>query len=96
MTENNDYRSNVGFQNGTDAALTVKWERFTADGSSINTGQIQLPPLGNTQWNRVFNDLKPIEAAYVDVWTETSGGRFAVYGSVLDSGTSDPTTVPGQ
>ncbi len=96
MTENNDYRSNVGFQNGTDAALTVKWERFKADGTSINSGQTLLPPLGNTQWNRVFNDLKPIEAAYVDVWTETSGGAFAVYGSVLDSGTSDPTTVPGQ
>jgi len=96
MTENDDYRSNLGFQNGTDAPLTVNWERFGADGTSINTGQTQLPPWGNTQWNRVFNDVKPIEAAYVDVWTDTSGGAFAVYGSVLDSGTSDPTTVPGQ
>jgi len=96
MTENDDYRSNLGFQNGTDAPLTVNWERFRADGTSINAGQTQLPPLGNTQWNRVFNDVKPVEAAYVDVWTDTTGGAFAVYGSVLDSGTSDPTTVPGQ
>jgi len=96
MTENTDFRSNIGFQNGTDTALTVRWERFNAEGTSINTGETLLPPFGNTQWNRVFNDLKPIEAAYVDVWTETSGGAFAVYGSVLDSGTSDPTTVPGQ
>jgi hypothetical protein len=96
MTENDDFRSNLGFQNGTDTPLTVNWERFRADGTSINTGQTLLRPLGNTQWNRVFNDQKPIEAAYVDVWTDTSGGAFAVYGSVLDGATSDPTTVPGQ
>jgi len=96
MTENDAFRSNLGFQNGKDTPVTVKWERFRADGTSINTGETFLPPWGNTQWNRVFNDSKPIEAAYVDVWTETSGGAFAVYGSVLDSATSDPTTVPGQ
>jgi len=96
MTENDDFRSNLGFQNGTDGPITVMWERYRADGTSINAGQTQLPPWGNTQWNRVFSDEKPIEAAYIDVWTNTSGGRFAVYGSVLDSATSDPTTVPGQ
>lgn len=96
LTENDDFRSNLGFQNGTESPLTVIWERFRADGTLINTGETRLPPWGNTQWNRVFNDEKPIEAAYVDVRTETSGGLFAVYGSVLDSATSDPTTVPGQ
>ena len=96
MTENGDFRSNLGFQNGTESPLTIQWQRFSADGTVINSGQTQLPPWGNTQWNRVFNDQKPIEAAYVDVWTNTSGGAFAVYGSVLDAATSDPTTVPGQ
>jgi hypothetical protein len=62
----------------------------------IDSGETQLPPLGNTQWNRVFNDEAPIEAAYVDVWTDTTGGAFATYGSVLDETTSDPTTVPSQ
>jgi hypothetical protein len=32
--------------------------------------------------------------AYSDT-IDTTGGAFAVYGSVLDSGTSDPTNVPG-
>lgn len=96
MTENDDFRSNLGFQNGTDRPLTVSWERFRADGTVVNSGETRLPPWGNTQWNRVFNDEKPIEAAYVDVWTDTGGGLFAVYGSVLDGATSDPTTVPGQ
>lgn len=96
MTENDDYRSNLGFQNGTDQALTINWDRFRADGTRIDSGQTDLPPLGNTQINRVFSDQDPIEAAYVVVWTDTTGGAFAVYGSVLDEMTSDPTTVPSQ
>lgn len=96
MTENDAFRSNLGLQNGGTTALIVKWQRFRADGSAIDSGQIRLRPLGNTQWNRVFSDVEPVEAAYVDVWTDDSGGTFAVYGSVLDAATSDPTTVPGQ
>ena len=57
---------------------------------------MELPAWGNTQLNRVFNDVAPIEAAYVDVWTTTTGGMFGAYGSVLDQLTSDPTTVMPQ
>jgi hypothetical protein len=41
----------------------------------------------------VFGDGADVEAAYVDVWSETAGGLFTCYGSVLDNITSDPTTV---
>ena len=37
--------------------------------------------------------IEVVQAAYVDLWTETPGGAFACYGSVLDAATSDPTTV---
>jgi hypothetical protein len=96
LTENDGFRSNLGLLNGTDAPITVKWRRFRSNGSPIDIGETQLPPWGNTQLNRVFDDQAPIEAAYVIVWTDTVGGAFAVYGSVLDESTSDPTTVPGQ
>jgi hypothetical protein len=49
--------------------------------------------MGNTQLNRVLADFAPIEAAYADIWTDTGGGVFACYGSVLDEVSSDPTTV---
>ena len=54
---------------------------------------VDLPPRGNVQLNRVFADSQPVEAAYIEVWTTTTGGAFAAYGSVLDNQSSDPTTV---
>ena len=93
FTENGDFRSNLGLLNGTGAPVTIMWERFTADGSSLGTGNRTLPPWGNAQLNRVFSDVAPVAAAYIDVWTETTGGTFAAYGSVLDNDSSDPTTV---
>jgi PKD repeat protein len=93
FTEDEEFRSNLGLLNGTGNPIVVRWERFTADGTSRGTGQRQLAPWSNTQINQVFSDFDPAEAAYVDVWTETAGGAFAAYGSVLDNATSDPTTV---
>ena len=36
--------------------------------------------------------LAPVDG-YVDVWTETAGGALVAYGSVVDNGTADPTTI---
>jgi hypothetical protein len=46
-----------------------------------------------TQINRVMRPFRPIAAGYAEVWTDTSGGAFTTYGSILDEGTSDPTLV---
>ena len=32
-------------------------------------------------------------ASVAEVWTDTIGGAFTTYGSILDEGTSDPTLV---
>ena len=60
------------------SAIVVKWERFKSDGTKIDSGETSLQPLGNTQLNQFFKDQKPIEAGYVDVWTETANGKFTV------------------
>jgi PKD repeat protein len=93
MLQNDNYRSNLGLMNGTGAPMTVNWEIFASDGTSLGTGSRDLAPWSNTQVNRVLNAFAPIEGAYIDVWTTTSGGAFAAYGSVLDNMTDDPTTV---
>ncbi|MCK5376626.1 MAG: hypothetical protein KAJ97_06065, partial [Acidobacteria bacterium] len=93
LTENGAFRSNLGLVNGVDSPITVQWELFAADGSSLGTGERELPAWGNLQLNRVLADFAPIEAAYADVWTTTTGGAFTCYGSVLDEISSDPTTV---
>ena len=93
LTENGELRSNLGLVNGVASPITVEWELFASDGSSLATGSTNLPPWGNRQLNRVLEDFAPIEAASAVVWTSTPGGAFTCYGSVLDELTSDPTTV---
>ena len=91
MTENDDFRSNLGILNATAEGITVNLELFGADGVSLGTDAIDLPGFGNTQLNRIFEESMPVEAAYVDVWSDD--GTFFAYGSVVDNVTSDPTTV---
>lgn len=96
FTQNNDYRSNIGLLNGTGAPIMVKWERFTADGTMVGDGSVELPAWGNVQINRVFAGEAPTAASFIDVWTETAGGAFAAHGSVINSKTSDPITIHPQ
>jgi PKD repeat protein len=93
MLQNDDYRSNLGLMNGVGSPITVNFEIFGSDGTSLGTGSRELAAWSNTQINRVLNSYAPITGAYIDVWTTTPGGMFAAYGSVLDNLTDDPTTV---
>jgi PKD repeat protein len=93
LTENGDFRSNLGLINGVASPITIEWELFAADGTSLGTASRRLLAWGNVQLNRVLGDFAPIEAAYAHVWTMTTGGAFTCYGSVLDELSSDPTTV---
>ena len=93
LTETIQFRSNLGLVNGVDMPITVRWELFSSEGSSLATGSTLLPPWGNKQLNQVLGDFVPIDAAYAHVWTTTPGGAFTCYGSVLDNQTSDPTTI---
>jgi hypothetical protein len=91
-SEDGDMRTNIGCQNGSDTTTVVRIELFDSDGASLETRQMNLAPLSNRQINRPFEDYQPV-IGYVDVWTETAGGSFFCYGSMLDNVTSDPTTI---
>jgi hypothetical protein len=93
LTETGDFRSNLGLINGVGIPITVQWELFDAAGNSLGVDSEDLDPFGVTQINRVMRPFRPIEGGYAVVWTDTTGGAFTTYGSVLDQGTSDPTLV---
>ena len=93
MSENEDFRANVGCQNGGEQAVRVFIELFNAEGESLETRTMDLAPWSNHQITRVFRNYSPITAGYVDVWTNTPDATIYCYGSVLDNLTSDPTTV---
>ncbi len=76
FTENAGFRSNIGILNGTGAPMTISWARYVADGTMVEEASADLPPWGNVQLNRVFAGEAPVEAAFIDVWTETPGAAF--------------------
>ena len=94
MTQDEDTRSNLGMLNGIGEPIDVMYEMFGADGVMVDSGTASLAAYGNNQLNQLFSDFAPIEAGYVDLWTETEGGLFTCYGSVVDNISGDPTTVP--
>ena len=93
MVEDDDFRSNLGLVNTAGRPITIHFERFGPDGSPLGTDARALAAWSNTQVNRLFQADEPIQGGYVDVWTDTPGGTFTCYGSVLDNMTSDGTTV---
>lgn len=97
MDENDATRANLGLLNGTAAPIEVKVQRHDAQGNTLGEVQtVALAAYSNTQVNRVMQAYAPVTSGYVDVWTDTVGGGFLAYGSVLDNVSSDPTTVMPQ
>ncbi|MCD4748915.1 MAG: hypothetical protein K8R59_06020 [Thermoanaerobaculales bacterium] len=95
LTENDAFRTNVGFMNTGAAPITVAAEFFRADGVSLGVSAIELAPYSNDQWNRAFRRVTDdkIDLAYVDVRSDTEGAAFLAYASVIDNGTDDPATI---
>ena len=93
LTEDESFRSNLGLVNGVDFPIVIQWELFDSSGAFLRAGEAELGAWENLQINRILADFAPLEAAYADVWTDTTGGGFTCYGSVLDELTSDPTTI---
>jgi hypothetical protein len=98
LAQNPAFRTNVGFLNPTTADLDLVVEFMTADGVSLGTDTLNLLPLSSAQWNKAFNRVSSdrVDDGWVEVWTTTEGGRFFTYGSVVDKGTQDPTTILSQ
>jgi len=96
FSENDQSRANIGCQNGNIQAVNLLLDLYGPDGTLLETRPMNLPPLSNKQFNRIFKDYAPISGAYVDVSTETPGAAYICYGSVLDNTSSDPTTVMPQ
>jgi hypothetical protein len=97
LSEDENFRTNIGFLNGTDSSIRIFVEFFQADGTSLGQAQQDLAPYSNTQWNKAFNKVTSDAVAdgYADVWTEA--GQFTVYASVVGNDDfNDPTTVPAQ
>jgi len=95
LSENANFRSNIGFANTSAVPMTINVEFFTADGTSLGTKSQELLPYSNTIWAKAFTKVTSdaVDLGYVDVWTITDDASFLAYASVVDNATNDPTTV---
>jgi hypothetical protein len=95
VRENASFRTNLVLANATETPVTAHVELFAADGTSLGSRDVVLPPLGMTQINSVAASLgaTTIDLGRIAVSTPTPGGLVAAYASVIDNVTNDPRTI---
>ena len=94
LSENDAFRTNLGLLNGTDSELTVSIRYSAADGSVLGEESITLQAYEHRQFRaftRATQDA--VDDGYIDLWTDTAGGLFYGYASVVDNLSGDPVYV---
>jgi CubicO group peptidase (beta-lactamase class C family) len=89
-------RSNLGVLNAGRRATEMRVELFDGSGASVVSFVINVAPRQVVQLNRPFADRggrTDVGSGYA-VLTVLAGEEVVVYGSVIDAGTNDPTTIP--
>jgi hypothetical protein len=92
------FRTNIGFTNYSGAACDVVITLHGADGGQLGSpvSVTGIPAGGWQQVNRVFQaaGVSQCPIGYAVVTPVTPGCAVWAYGSVVDNGSGDPTTIP--
>jgi hypothetical protein len=92
VRENTAFRTNLMLANATGFLLTVDIDLFDIDGAPLSQMRVDLPPLGMTQLNHVVTQMgvSSLDVGRLSLSTDTPGGLFAAYASVINNGSNDP------
>jgi hypothetical protein len=95
LNEGLRFRTNIGFMSGSVVPITLQVEFRSGAGEFLASDVIELPPFGAGQWNQPLRRLgfANVVNGYADVWTDTAGALFTVYGSMIDNAKNDPTFI---
>jgi len=96
LKEDEVARSNIGVLNAGRRDARVEIALFDAAGAEVERFVRRIEPRRIKQFNQPFEDpggRSDIETGYA-VITVLEGEEVVAYGSVVDNGTNDPTTVP--
>lgn len=91
LHENDQFRTNVGFVNTDPFAAVVYVDCFARDGSSLGGIEVDLPPYGYKQLNRVFTEVTGDDVEHGIIRIYSSGSPIISYASVVDNSTGDGT-----
>jgi len=92
MSENDDLRANLGCVNGVNDSVRIAVTLYDDAGAMLETRNMDLGPWSNNQFNQLFSAYAPTNG-YADVKATKAGAAYFCYGSVLDNGSNDPTTI---
>jgi len=96
LREDDAARSNIGILNAGRREARVRVVLYDGSGSEVGRVNRIVDPRQIKQLNRPFEAIggrTDIKAGYAVV-TVLDGEEVVVYGSVVDAGTNDPTTIP--
>lgn len=96
LSNNADYRCNIGFSSYAGGAAQVQLTLFGTDGQSLGTRSFRVEPNANLQVDDAFRILGitgDVDAAKAEVKV-LSGGSVYAYASVIDNRTGDAIFIP--
>jgi PKD repeat protein len=99
LRSDSSFRSNVGFVNGSDAAITVTTTLLSADGTVIGTAQVSLAPRSQVQYavGALFPSADTPHAGTLTLLAHTDDApALFAYGSIVDNGSGDPVFFGGR
>jgi hypothetical protein len=90
------FRTNVGMFNGSGDTIEMIADFRGANGSSYGTQTDTLRPGEFIQKDRIFRAVTSgrMDDPYLLVTTQSTGGRFLAYATVVDSETGDSVFIP--
>ena len=91
-SQNADFRTNIGCQNGIRNAAVINVELFDQEGISLESVNMILNAWSNEQLDRVFAAYGPVNG-WIEVYSPAAGANYYCYASVLDNLSNDPTTI---
>ncbi len=96
LAQNGGFRCNIGFGNTGTSAATVEVILYRANGTTVGSFQVGVPPGQWRQDNEPFRrrfGATDVLGGYARIRVVSGSGVLA-YGSVVDSATGDATTIP--
>jgi hypothetical protein len=89
------FRTNLGFTSLANETTVVTVTAYTNQGSSIGTTDVELPPNGFVQLERVLSDgFGFVGTAWAEVGSDDPAAAFFAHASVVDEATGDPIYIP--
>ncbi len=96
LVQNQAFRCNLGFANTGSVPATVEVTLYDGDGFEIGALSVTLDPGQLHQVNEAYRRVagrEDIDGGYATAMV-TAGSGVVAYGSVIDRGTGDATTIP--